>query len=405
MSEATAKAYIDKAHPKQDGTFQVYIRVIANRKHKSYKTGICLSKNDFERSMNAKRRTDNEKEFYRKIQAFETKANKIIKDLYVFTFSKFEDLYLSNRDAPNSIAFAFDKFAQELREQDRIGTAVSYETARNSLEAFKKNLKFADITPSLLNKYESWMLKNGRSRTTVGIYLRALRTIFNKANIDRSLYPFGTGKGKYSIPTSRNINKALNLSEVHKLFMYQAESKKYERAKDYWIFLYLCNGMNVKDFCLLKSKNIDGDVLRYQRAKTKRSKKESTDIIVSLKPQAKEIIKKYGRINLSPDAFLFPHLDPLMNAETQRDIIQLTTKTINKCMKRIGKEIGIIKPLTTYSARHSFATILKNAGQPTEFISEALGHSSLPTTKSYLAGFETEQIHKATDVLTAFESA
>lgn len=57
-------------------------------------------------------------------------------------------------------------------------------------------------------------------------------------------------------------------------------------------------------------------------------------------------------------------------------------------MKRIAKELDIIKPITTYYARHSFATILKRSGASTEFISDALGHSDLKTTKNYLAGFE-----------------
>jgi site-specific recombinase XerD len=45
-------------------------------------------------------------------------------------------------------------------------------------------------------------------------------------------------------------------------------------------------------------------------------------------------------------------------------------------------------PLTTYVARHSFATILKRSGAPTEFISESLGHKDLRTTENYLDGFE-----------------
>jgi integrase len=403
MSIASAKAYIDKAHPKKDGKCSVYIRVISRRKHKSYKTGISLSAKEFDRAMTAKRRTTQETKHQRKIQSFEKKANDVIETLPFFTFPKFEELYLSNRDVVNNIASAFEQYITELREQERIGTAESYEVAKNSIEKFKAGLKFADITPRLLTNYENWMLKQGRSKSTIGIYLRSLRALFNRANIDRSIYPFGEGKGKYSIPTSRNIKKALTLEEIAKLFYYKAKKGTPEQmAKDYWIFIYLCNGLNVKDLCLLKQKNIDGDILRYERSKTIRSKKQSEEIIISLKPEAKAIIKRWGVKNIYPEAYVFPHLEKEMTAVRQRDIVKQVTANINKYIKRIAKEVGIKKPVTTYYARHSFATILRNSGATTEFISEALGHSDLKTTKSYLAGFETDKIHQTTDALTAF---
>ena len=91
-----------------------------------------------------------------------------------------------------------------------------------------------------------------------------------------------------------------------------------------------------------------------------------------------------------------------MTAERERQVIQQLTKTINKFMKRIAKNLEINKEVTTYFARHSFATVLRNSGASMEFISEALGHSDMKTTKSYLAGFEQETIHKTTDALTAF---
>ena len=74
-------------------------------------------------------------------------------------------------------------------------------------------------------------------------------------------------------------------------------------------------------------------------------------------------------------------------------------KTINKYLKRIGTEIGYYKPLTTYSARHSYATMLKRSGAPLGFISEALGPKSLQTTEAYLDSFEDETRRKYTEIL------
>jgi site-specific recombinase XerD len=93
-----------------------------------------------------------------------------------------------------------------------------------------------------------------------------------------------------------------------------------------------------------------------------------------------------------------------MTLQKQEDTIDLLVHLINDHMKQIALELEIPKPITTYCARHSFATILKNSGVFTEFISEALGHTSLETTKNYLAGFEQDAIRKATDVLTSFKN-
>ena len=83
------------------------------------------------------------------------------------------------------------------------------------------------------------MLQNNKSLTTVGIYLRSLRTIYNIQNIDKTFYPFGTAKNKYSIPTSRNKKKALTLKDIAKIYNYQAvKNSPKEMAKDYWLFLY-----------------------------------------------------------------------------------------------------------------------------------------------------------------------
>ena len=68
-------------------------------------------------------------------------------------------------------------------------------------------------------------------------------------------------------------------------------------------------------------------------------------------------------------------------------------------MKRIGADIGYDKPLTTYAARHSFATILKRSGAPLGFISESLGHKSLQTTEAYLDSFEDETRRKYAEML------
>ena len=88
-----------------------------------------------------------------------------------------------------------------------------------------------------------------------------------------------------------------------------------------------------------------------------------------------------------------------MNEDKKAKVKHQFIKTINKYMKRIGTEIGYDKPLTTYAARHSYATILKRSGAPLRFISESLGHKSLLTTESYLDSFEDETRRKYAEML------
>ena len=401
MKKAEASIYLDELRPKKNGKCSVKIKITFNRKRKYFSTGIELTPDEFEKVMYNKRKSRKQKEIYKKLDFYYNKANTVIKDLNVFTFDSFEEGFLEQRNIQNSVSFAFDKYIQQLKAENRIGTALSYECAKNSFQSFKKDLTFAEITRTFLDKYESWMLRNNKSKTTVGIYVRSLRAIYNFQNIDRSIYPFGLGKNKYTIPTGKNIKKALTIEEIAKIYNYEAPlGSSKDRAKDYWIFLYLCNGMNVKDFCLLKWKNIDGNMLTYQRAKTKRTKKEEKPIYVALKPITMEIIKKWGQPSVLKDAYIFPHLKKGMTAEQERATYQQLIKFINKYLKQIAAELGINRNVTTYYARHSFATVLKRSGATIEMISELLGHSSVEVTESYLDSFEKEQIQEKTDVLT-----
>lgn len=403
---ATTAIFIDKYHPKANGLCAVSIRVTFERKKKYYPTPINLTISDFEKTQGAKPR-EPYKALALKLQGFEKKAADIIeKDLPVFTWNAFEKRYLSNRSAKNSITCAFEDYAKELRHEERIGTAVSYECAKNSLNKFSPDARFADVTPDFLKRYEKWMLGEGNSITTVGIYLRCLRALFNNAinegMLSKELYPFG--KKKYEIPTGNNVKKALSLKDIGAIYHYKPENGTYAgMAKDYWLFMYLCNGINVKDMCLLKYENIKGEILEFQRAKTVRTKRKIEPIRVVLSEEAKEIIKKWGNSDCSSNNYIFPVLTVGIGAVRERQLIQQLTGVINDHMKAIANELEIEADCTTYAARHSFATILQRSGASTEFISEALGHSNVKTTQSYLAGFEDESKAETLKALTAFK--
>jgi len=404
--KATTSIFIDKYHPKAGGLCAISIRVTYDRKKKYYPTNCSLTASDFEKAMGDKPRKEF-KEIALKLQAYENKAFEIIEDLPHFTWKAFEKHYLTNRGAKDVIHLAFADYSKELRDNDRIGTAVSYECAQSSLNKFSPGARFADVAPDFLRKYEKWMLNDGNSITTVGIYLRSLRTLFNNAigegMLSKELYPFG--KKKYEIPTGSNTKKALTLKDIAAIYYYKPlAGTTAEMAKDYWLFMYLCNGINVKDMCLLKYENIKGEVLEFERAKTNRTKRKVEPIRVSLAEDAKDIIKKWGSTRRDGSTYIFPVLTKGITAVRERQLIQQLTKLINDHMKAITEVLGIQTDCTTYAARHSFATILQRSGASTEFISEALGHTNVKTTQNYLAGFEDDSKKETVKALTAFKN-
>ncbi|WP_176954491.1 tyrosine-type recombinase/integrase [Niabella drilacis] len=308
-----------------------------------------------------------------------------------------------NRGAKDSLKIAFDEKAKELRAGGKVSSAVNFECCIRSIEKHKKGLRLADVTPAFLKTYERHMLDNGKSKSTIGIYLRSLRVIMNETiadgRLDKSLYPFRKAKsekGKYTIPTSRNIKKAMSAEDLSKLFYYRSEIKAIQQAADFWKLSFLCNGMNIKDLLTLKWKNVDGDFIKFERSKTSDTKDVSEPIIAHLKPEAMAIIRKYGVKSLSPESLVFPVLSDKMDAERQYMKIQNFVHHINKNLAKICKDLKIPK-ITTYAARHSFATRLMQNGANVAFIQKSLGHTSSKTTAAYLGSFENDAIKDLTD--------
>lgn len=203
--EAKISLYLDLRRPKEDGIYPVKLRVYYG-KAKLFDTGKSLSQIDFEKSYLAKRPKGEYLDLKINLAAIEAKANEVIKELKVFSFDKFDKLLFKTKSSINNIIDHYQSYIDQLEETERIGTASSYRCGINSIQAFvnkdRKNpvnrISFETITPELLYKYEQWMISNESSKTTVGIYLRTLRAIFNQAIeegvIEREIYPFKTYK-------------------------------------------------------------------------------------------------------------------------------------------------------------------------------------------------------------------
>lgn len=400
MRTPTATIILDKRWKKSDNTFAVKLRIYFNGKKKLYSLGIDLNESDFDIVRNSTPRKKELKEIQQKLFTFQNRANEVLTKLNPFSFDAFERAYFTNREVYSNVYTAFDEHINNLKESGRISTAESYNSAKVSLQSFKKDVQFSDINKSFLKRYENWMLSDGKSITTIGIYLRSLRTIYNSQDsVNPNLYPFGDKKHQYSIPESRNIKKALQPDDIAKIFHAEVEGQ-IEKYRDLWVFLFLANGMNVVDMCNLKHSDIENDKITFVREKTKNTKRTKTRTQVHITPQLKEIINKHGTKSLNKDDYLFPFFSIGMSDEQKHATRRQVTKMINKYMRQLAKQLEIESPVTTMVARHSFATTLKRANVNTETISEMMMHTSVATTKNYLASLDTESIEKASSHLT-----
>lgn len=379
---------------KRDGKYPVKVRVVYQGLHHDYPIGLDLMQAEFDGATVERPRAPF-KEIAAELTFQKNKAQSIIKDLKVFTFQKFEDAFYGRiKDASDLFPY-FDEYIKALEKEERIKTASSYTTTRNSFKSFKSRISLYDITPSFLQNYQQEMIKKGASTTTVGIYTRSLRSVYNYAislgviKRDEN-YPFG--KRKFVIPASRNIKKALSVNEVAAIHSYQTiPFTPEDKAKDFWIFSYLCNGINFKDIALLKNKNIDGTMLRFIREKTKNTTQGNQNTISCyLSEPALRIIEKWRTKDKRPDAYLFSILDENDDAQTRVKKVAQFIKNTNKYMKRISISAGVSREATTYYSRHSAATILKRSGASIQQIQEALGHQSSATTQKYLDSFDDD---------------
>ena len=233
----------------------------------------------------------------------------------------------------------------------------------------------------------------GNSQATVGVYLRALRALFNRAiedkEINKDCYPFG--KRKYSIPATKNKKIALSSEQLKILFHSKPRIVQQEKAKDFWFFSYACNGINMKDIALLKYKNIKDDRIEIYRAKTKQTSKANLkSITIYLNDFSKEVIEKYGKKDKHPDNFIFDIIDNTTNPKGIRAKVINFTQFVSQHISNLCIENELPREISTNWARHSFATNSVRNGASLEFMRESLGHSDLKTTMGYFAGFEDE---------------
>lgn len=329
-------------------------------------------------------------------EVIETKITNLINDGKVGTSNSYRDL-------KNSVLrFIIEPKIEKLKKEGKVSSSSSYEEQKDKvLNSGGAKLNFENINIEWLKKYESHLRQRNCIDGGISVRMRAIRTLFNECIelglISQDKYPFKTYKIA-KLKNEKNV-RALQIEDIKKIS--ELDTNKYPElklSKDLFMFSYNTGGMNYKDMMLLKRENIynENNRMTYVRSKTKGV------FDFKLNATAKEIVEYYKKFSIGTE-YLFPIL--LKDNLTPTQISNRRHKTIsqfNKDLKTIGMLCNIDFDLTSYVARHSFASNLKDKGIATDVISEALGHQNLNITQRYLKRLENEVIDGAMDSLMDF---
>ena len=393
---------LDTRRHKADGAYPVKVQVCYSRVQKYYPTGKTLSCEEWNRLPSTKNRELSE------IRESIENSFRIVRDTVEELASdaefSFDNLNVRLKKAvSDTLNAAFTAKIEELYKDDRIGSMLYYKGILKGIERFAKDrTRIVGVLVDWLRRYEKFLMAEGKNRTTIGMHMRGIRAVLNTARqcgvLKNSQYPFGVGK--FEIQAGEGRKRALPLEQIGMIARNDDGSAATAKYRDYWLFLYNCNGINVADFVRLKYKDIiDGEIC-FVRQKTSRTVKVLKEIRAIVTPLMQGIIDRWGNPKQA-DNFLFPILTGDEDAMRIKQKTTYLTRAINKRMNEIGEQLGI-GPVSTYTARHSFATVLKRSGANIAFISESLGHNDLKTTENYLASFEKDERIKNAELLTKF---
>ncbi|SIR32588.1 site-specific integrase [Pontibacter lucknowensis] len=403
-SGVTLATILETRKANADGLCPVKVRVTHQRQRAYYSTGKRLTLEDWEKLPTTKAREL--KAIRESIQKFANEFEATVRLLIKNDQFSIDNLQAQlSKGQSSTVDAAFSAKIEELKARGKISTSDWYKYTLRSIGLYRKGKKteFKHITIDWLRQYEQYLLDEGKSYTTISMYMRALQVVVNDAKaagiIKPAQHPFG--KGRYEIPQHAGRNIALTLSDIKKIVQYECETDTIEKCRDLWFFSYLCNGANITDICKLRYSSIRNGEVCFYRQKTLAKAKKKKLIHATLLPEMQGIIDRWGNIEESPETFVFPILQGEESPAEERTKIKNITKLMNTKLKAIGKKLGIPN-ISTYTARHSYATVLKRSGANIAFISESLGHNDLKTTENYLASFEQEERVKNAALLTNF---
>jgi len=279
-------------------------------------------------------------------------------------------------------------YIDRLREEGRYSTAHVYKNALFSFSVFcgTCNVSFRQITRESLRLYGQYLYENGLKLNTISTYMRMLRSIYNRG-VEAGNAPF-VPRLFHEAYTGIDVcqKRALTAAELHRLLFDDPRSERLRRIQDIASLLFQLCGMSFADLAHLEKSALENNILRYNRIKTK------TPMSVEVLDSAMVKIDRLRSVRKSQPGCPDYLLDILCGDKSRKDEkayreYQSALRWFNNSLKELARALHLKSPVTSYTLRHSWATIAKYRGVSIEMISEALGHKSIKTTQIYLKGF------------------
>lgn len=271
----------------------------------------------------------------------------------------------------------------------RFGMEAALQHTRASVAEFvgSRKVSILEIDTRFVSEYEVFLYKRGVSPNTVCYYMRNLKSVYRQAKNEgyrvTDADPFGNVRSK----PRKTVKRALKRTELQRLYHTDlSQSPHLEFARDIFMFSYFCRGMPFVDVIYLKKSSLSNGAIGYFRRKT------GQWLQVGITPQLDILIAKYD----SHSPYIFPVLLGEDEWELHNQYRQVLER-VNRNLKHLGKLCGIDTTLTTYVARHTWATLAKEMGTPAAVISEGLGHTTEKTTRIYLKNFDHNIVDKVNE--------
>ena len=272
-----------------------------------------------------------------------------------------------------------------LESMKRMRTSETYTAAYRSFMRFMDNKDVAidEFDEKLMREYEKVLKMTGAGLNTVSFYMRIMRAVYNRAvdeGITDQRYPF---KMVYT-GIARTVKRALRFDDIRRIKNVDLSNEpNLAFARDMFMFSFYTRGMSFVDMSFLSKSNLSGGVLSYCRRKT------GQRLDIKWEKCMQEIVERYDACG--------PYILPIVSPDKGDERLQYRQCQcrINAYLKRLGRMMGFLHPLTMYVARHSWASVAKSRNVPLSIISEGMGHDSDATTRIYLASIEASRIDEA----------
>lgn len=310
-----------------------------------------------------------------------------------FSISQLMDKYRMERNLRYVDAFIVREI-ERLRQEGRSGTAGLYLSGLYSLRRFLRGQKitFRELTYCFLTDYIHFLRMRGISENTVNMYIRNLRAVYNKAQKQGINMGCESPFRELKLQTQETAKRALCKHDIARIVSVDLSSEPLlDRARDLFMFSFYARGMPFVDIVFLKHDSIINGIIYYERNKT------GQRMQVRVIPPLAALIEKYR----SSYPYVLPYHNCLFRTVRLICNIAMHWVMLTALLKRLGRRLHLPLVLTTYVARHSWATIAKEEGFSIASISEGLGHTSEATTQIYLQSFNSEVIDKINEQVVA----